>query len=159
MMKFSQMINEEQSSRFKVSLDLHGVIDVMPEFFSFLSNAIVEAGGEVHVVTGGTLSDKLEEKIKTFGIRYTHIFSVYQYLLDSGAPSSGTIQFPDGSIQKKFEGNVWDTVKGDYCRKNNITLHIDDTMIYNDFFTTPFARFWSHNNMPKSSHREIRHMD
>lgn len=159
MIKFSHMINESQTTKFKLSLDFHGVIDVMPDFFAFLSNAVIEAGGEIHIVTGGTLTDKLENQLKSYGIRWTHIFSVYQHLVETGAVSVGSVQFPDGGIQKKFDGETWDSVKGNYCKENNISLHIDDTMIYNDFFSTPFARFWSHSNNPKSSHREIRHMD
>lgn len=48
--------------KFKLSLDLHGVIDALPEFLSFITHAVVNAGGEVHVLTGGTLSPKMEEE-------------------------------------------------------------------------------------------------
>ena len=30
---------------------------------------------------------------------------------------------------------------------------------YNDYFTTPFCRLWSHNNQPKSPHKDVRHLD
>ena len=29
----------------------------------------------------------------------------------------------------------------------------------NQYFKTPFARLWTHNNNPKSSHKDLRHID
>ena len=147
------------SKNFKLGLDLHGVIDSIPDEFKFLSNAIVSAGGEVHILTGGSWTDELENQVISYGIRWTHKFSVYDHLIEIDSNTIGEIQFPDGTIQKKFEDGLWDHVKADYCKKHNISLHIDDTLIYNDFFQTPFARLWSHNQKPKASHKDVRHMD
>lgn len=158
MIKFSHMISESETTKFKLGLDVHGVIDSMPKEFAFLTNAIVSAGGEVHILTGGSWSTELENQLKSFGIKWTNHFSVYDHLLKT-AKVVGEIQFPDGTVQKKFEDGVWDNVKGDYCRDNNISLHIDDTLIYNEHFTTPYARLWTHTNTPKSSHKDIRHLD
>ena len=160
MIKFSEMINEEASSGvFKLGLDIHGVVDSMPEFFSFLTDSFVKNGGEVHLITGGHWNEDFEKQLNEFGVKWTHKFSVYDHLIETGAGITGEIQFPDGTIQKKFENGLWDHVKADYCKKNNISLHIDDTLIYNDFFQTPFARLWSHNQKPKASHKDVRHMD
>ena len=158
--KFTNMIKESNSgSKFKLGLDLHGVIDALPEQFAFLTNAIISAGGEVHILTGGSWDRELEEQVKSYGVKWTHKFSVYDHLIKTGAKVTGEIQFPDGTIQKKFEDGAWDDVKANYCRDNNISLHIDDTLIYNDHFTTPFARLWTRNNRPKASHKDVRHLD
>lgn len=143
----------------KISLDIHGVIDSMPELFSFLSESIVNNGGEVHIVTGGRWDEKLEKQLIKLNIKWTHKFSVYDYLKENGAEQNGKIQFPDGTIQRKFNDEDWDKVKSDYCREHNISLHIDDTLAYNNYFTTPFARLWSHSGQSKSSHKEVRHLD
>lgn len=143
----------------KFSFDIHGCIDALPEVFSFLTKAIVDARGEVHIVTGGTWSKELEDQLKQSGIVWTHKFSVYDHLIETNVKIVGEIKFPDGTIQKKFEDGYWDLAKSDYCLKNNICLHIDDTLIYNDFFKTPFARLWTHNSKPKSSHKDVRHLD
>ena len=103
----------------------------MPDFFAFLTDSIVKNDGEVHIITGGIWSPELEEMLKSHGVKWTHSFSVYDYLIEN-AKTIGEIQFPDGTIQKKFENGVWDGVKGDYCREHNISLHLDDTLIYND---------------------------
>lgn len=42
MIKFSSIVNENSKDTFKVGLDIHGVIDAMPEFFSFLSESIIK---------------------------------------------------------------------------------------------------------------------
>ena len=154
--KFSNITTTD--SKFKIGLDVHGVIDALPESFSFLSNAIIKAGGEVHVITGGSWNDELEAQLDKLKIKWTHGFSVYDFLIENKTPIIGEVQFPDGVIQKKFEGDAWDKVKANYCKENGINLHLDDTLIYNDYFTTPFARLWSHNGKTKSPKKDIRHL-
>jgi hypothetical protein len=162
MIKFSDMLNESlegSGSKFKLGLDIHGVCDSMPELFSFLTDSFIKNGGEVHIITGGHWNDDFESLLNSLGVKWTHKFSVYDYLIESGSKITGEIQFPDGTIQKKFENEAWDGAKSNYCRENNISLHIDDTLIYNNFFTTPFARLWTHSNNPKASHKDVRHID
>lgn len=159
MKKFTHMVNEELSGKFKLGLDIHGVVDSMPEFFSFLTDSFINNGGEVHIITGGRWDVEFEKQLNDFGIKWTHKFSVYDYLKESDYEVIGKVQFPDGTIQKKFKNEDWDKVKGQYCKDNGINLHIDDTLIYNNFFSTPFARLWSHNGKPKYTNKDIRHID
>ena len=142
--KFSQ-ITEDSSHKWKIGLDCHGVIDSMPEFFSFLTNAVVNAGGEVHIITGGiTRADK--SILQKYNIKYTHFFSITDYHNDLGTPTSG--KHPKYGFPM-IDDVEWDKTKGDYCKRMGIDLHIDDTLAYNEFFSTPFCRLWSHNNHPK----------
>jgi hypothetical protein len=159
MKKFTSMINEELSGKFKLGLDVHGVIDGMPDFFSFLTDSFIKNGGEVHIITGGRWDSDFEKQLNDFGIKWTHKFSVYDYLKDSDAEVIGKVQFPDGTIQKKFKNEDWDKIKGQYCKENAINLHIDDTLIYNNFFETPFGRLWTHSGQQKAPHKDVRHMD
>jgi hypothetical protein len=143
----------------KIGLDLHGVIDAVPEFFSELTKVIVDSGNEVHIITGGSWKEEnLEEDLKKMGIRWTHYFSVYDHLLESGTKIIGDVTFPDGKIQKRFENGHWDQCKGDYCKEHNISLHLDDTLIYNEYFQTPFARMCTHNGNHKKGHKSHRHL-
>lgn len=158
MLKFTNLIQENTTSKFNIGLDIHGVINTIPEFFAFLTDSIIKNGGNVHIITGGTWNKNLQDEVDRYNIKYTHVFSVYDYLIESNANQIGSISFEDGTIQRKFEDEQWDRVKGEYCSKNNIMMHIDDTLIYNEYFTTPFCRFWSHNNKPKASHKSIRHI-
>jgi hypothetical protein len=156
--KFSK-ITESNSTKYKLGLDVHGVIDAIPDFFAFLSESIVKNNGQVHILTGGSWTKELELQLLNYGIKWTHKFSAYDHLIDVGTKIVGEVQFPDGTIQKKFEDGAWDKVKAEYCREHSISLHIDDTLIYNDFFSTPFCRLWTHNNKLKASHKDVRHLD
>ena len=104
--KFSEMVNESKSSNQKIGLDIHGVINTLPEFFTFLADSFIKNGGEVHIITGGSWTKKLDDKIKSIGIKYTHKFSVYDHLIEVGEPTIGQIEFPDGTIQMKFDDNI-----------------------------------------------------
>jgi len=157
--KFSEMVNESATSKMKLGIDVHGVIDAMPEFFSFLTDSFVKNGGEVHIITGGSWTDELESEIKSYGVKFTHVFSVYDFLVKSDSVVMGKIEFPDGTIQNKFRNEDWDVVKANYCKDNGITLHLDDTMAYNEFFSTPFSRLWSHSGQSKKPHKDVRHMN
>jgi hypothetical protein len=159
MKKFTTMVSENLSNNFKLGLDIHGVVDSMPEFFSFLTDSFIKNGGEVHIITGGRWDVEFEQMLNQFNIKWTHKFSVYDYLKESDCEVIGMVQFPDGTFQKKFKNEDWDKVKGQYCKEMGIDLHIDDTLIYNNFFSTPFARLWTHSGQPKSSHKDVRHMD
>jgi hypothetical protein len=156
--KFSK-ITESNSPKYKLGLDVHGVVDALPGFFAFLTDSVIKNGGEVHILTGGSWTDELESQLLSYGVKWTHKFSVYDHLIEVGTRIVGEIQFPDGTIQKKFEDGAWDKVISEYCNEHSISLHIDDTLIYNDFFTTPFCRLWTHNNKPKASHKDVRHLD
>jgi hypothetical protein len=154
------MVNEEMGGgKFKLGLDIHGVVDAMPEFFSFLTDSFIKNGGEVHIITGGRWDSEFEKQLNDFGVNWTHKFSVYDYLKESDAEVIGKVQFPDGTIQKKFKNEDWDSVKSQYCKENGIDLHIDDTLIYNNFFSTPFARLWTHSGQSKAPHKDVRHID
>jgi len=154
------MVNEEMGGgKFKLGLDIHGVVDAMPEFFSFLTDSFIKNGGEVHIITGGRWDSEFEKQLNDFGVKWTHKFSVYDYLKESDAEVIGKVQFPDGTIQKKFKNEDWDSVKSQYCKENGIDLHIDDTLIYNNFFSTPFARLWTHSGQSKAPHKDVRHID
>lgn len=140
--------------KFKLGIDVHGVIDAIPKEMAFLTEAIISAGGEVHVLTGSTLDAKTYSELEKSGVKYTHVFSVYDNLVFNGKPSHGEIVFPDGVRQLKFSDDDWDRVKGDYCARHRISLHMDDTLAYNDHFLTPFARVWTHNGKVKASHKK-----
>ncbi len=141
---------------FKLGIDWHGVLDAVPEIISFLAKAVIAQGGEVHIITGMTWTPLCIDKLKELDIPFTHSFSIFDYHREIGTEIIGHhVKF---NIPK-IDDDVWDRTKGDYCRDHEITLHIDDTQIYNNNFTTPFARLWTHNNAPKGEHKDNRHLN
>jgi len=108
----------------KIALDIHGVIDQEPEFFSWLSRRLKLKEWEIHILTGGRYVHN-EKLLKEWNIHYDHFFSITDYHLNLGTPMlPGTC---DGEVCVTDE--LWDCVKGEYCGENNIILslmiHID----------------------------------
>lgn len=153
MRQFSK-ITESSNNKIRIGIDIHGVIDSLPDLFSFLSAAIISAGGEVYILTGSKV-EQAKTELKKYNISYSHIFSIQDHHEKLGTPTNGThpkYGFP------MISDEYWDKTKGDFCRENNIDLMIDDTLSYNNNFTTPFARLWSHNSHPKID-KDTRHLD
>jgi len=124
---------------FKVSLDIHGVIDELPVFFSAFSKSLVDSGMELHIVTGGSI-ERAKRELKLHNITYTHLFSILDYHVENGTPTFGNhpkYGFP------MIDDAIWDQTKSKYCEDHDIDLHIDDTVAYGDSFTTPFSKLWT----------------
>jgi len=119
--------------KLKIGLDIHGICDAKPEFFSELSRLFVNAGHDVHIITGRRVSDGALDEIKDLGLSYTHFFSISDYHVEKG-----TKVWEDDDGNPWLEGELWDRTKGDYCAKHNIDFHIDDTARYGDYFKTTF---------------------
>lgn len=126
--------------KIKLGIDIHGVINEMPEFFASLTKALVDAGHEVHILTGPQHDEKLEAELKSYGISWTHIFSIVSYHQEKGT----AIRY-DKKGDAFLDDYAWDRAKGDYCIKHQIDLHLDDSDIYSYFFKTPYARIFSKN--------------
>lgn len=133
----------------KLGLDLHGVISDIPEVFKFIMESIIKNGGEVHILTG-TTTIKAVKELSDLGFRpgvhYNHLFSIVDYHLEEGTKITG---YHEKFQNPEFDDELWDKTKGDYCKENEIGLHIDDSLIYKDHFSTPFARLWTLTNTPK----------
>jgi len=130
---------------FKLGLDFHGVIDDLSDEFKILAESLIKNGQEVHIITGGSWKE-VKPLIDKIGIKYTHYFSIRDYHDNLGTSTNG--------FHKKYgfpliDNDIWNRTKGDYCRENNISLHIDDTIQYDEYYTTPFARLWTKNKNKK----------
>lgn len=119
---------------FKLGLDIHGVIDSDPKFFSLLTNILKgHPEIEVHIITGGRFHEE-RENLKNWGIEFDEFFSIYDY-----HDSLGTAVWKDNKGDVRMLDDAWDVTKSDYCRREGISIMIDDTLKYGEF-------------MPKSTH-------
>jgi UDP:flavonoid glycosyltransferase YjiC (YdhE family) len=123
----------------KIGLDLHGVIDARPQFFAELSQALVQAGHEVHILTGPPVTDELKDELASYGVVYTHLFSIVDYHREKKTPG----MFQDAKGNWWLDPYNWDKTKAEYCTEHSIELHFDDSESYKYFFKTPYARFFS----------------
>ena len=120
----------------KLGLDIHGVIDSRPEFFSALTKALIGAGWEIHIMTGGSIKEgTVIQELMDCGVSYTHILSIYDHLKEIGAKTNSELGI---ASRYPFPDETWNTVKAQYCVENGIDMHIDDMPEYLEHFTTPF---------------------
>lgn len=120
----------EKPGRFKLGLDYHGVLDTAPEFFRELSFLTISAGGEVHILTGCMDTPQLREEIEKLQVPFTKLFSIPTYHL-----SIGTKVWEDDRGPWMDE-ETWCRTKGEYCKREGIVIHIDDSPRYGQYFTS-----------------------
>lgn len=115
----------------KIGIDVHGVIDSAPEVFSRLTRKLSMQGHEIHIITGRELCDELLQKLDTMKITYHKIFSITSYHKEIGTPMT----FKNGdSSQPLISPSEWDKTKGEYCSREHINMHIDDSTVYGNHF-------------------------
>lgn len=120
----------------KIGIDVHGVADSSPHLFSELSRILVDNGHEVHILTGAEHTEELEHEIRyILGLSFTHFFSTTSHHKNAGTE----ITYIDGNPY--MDNKIWNRAKAEYCRKNDIQLHIDDSDVYGKYFKTPYAKF------------------
>lgn len=112
----------------KVGIDIHGVIDAVPERFKKLTRILVAGGAEVHIVTGSRRDQAIDKLLSDNEIQFTHYFSIVDYLVDSGVD----IEWRNG--KPYADEKKWNSAKRNYCEQQNIDLMIDDSPIYRDTF-------------------------
>jgi hypothetical protein len=124
--------------KFKLGLDIHGVIDSDPDFFSTLTKILKgHPEVEVHIITGGHFH-KEKENLENWGIEYDEFFSIYDYHYSKGTPT-----WYDTKGDERMDELEWDKTKGEYCAREGITIMIDDTYKYSKYMpeTTHFYHY------------------
>lgn len=142
----------------KIGLDLHGVISDMPDFFRNFAKMVVQGYGQLHIITGTSTINAIEELNKfgfKAGVHYTHLFSILDYHIMNDTP---IVDYNTDYGNPEFDHKSWDETKGKYCEREKIDIHFDDSVAYERHFTTPFARVWTNTNTPKENKPE-RHLD
>lgn len=123
----------------KLGLDFHGVVEAYPKFFQPITKTLINAGHQVHIITGAKYSEEIYYKLNyECGLLkgYTHFFSIVDHHTKQGT----NIWYDEKETPWMDEG-TWNKTKSYYCERENINLHIDDSMKYLEHFTTPFVHF------------------
>lgn len=116
----------------KIGLDFHGVITDNPAYFKELANLAIAKGYEIHVISGGPQLTIIEF-LNKWEIKYTAVFAIVDFYDAQGQVSF----FENGEF--KVRDSLWNRAKAEYCERNKIDLHIDDTARYSQGFKTPFC--------------------
>lgn len=123
-----------RKNRIKIGLDFHGVINANPEFFSNFTHLAVDEGDEIHVITGGP-AHIIKKLLDEWNIAYTTIFAILDFyeVLDK------VQYFADGEFH--VDDKLWNSAKANYCKEHCINIHIDDSSIFKQWFSTPYCLF------------------
>lgn len=113
----------------KFGFDIHGVLDTYPAVYAAMTQALVAAGHEVHVITGAVWTEEESTKLKNWGITWTHWFSITTYHEEKGDVK---VDWVDG--KPWMDAAVWNRTKADYCKEHNISWLIDDSPVYGQYF-------------------------
>ena len=115
----------------KVGLDVHGVIGKDPDLFATLTHKLVENNHEVHILTGRELCTELIDRLHGFGVIYNQIFSITSYHKKIGTH----IVYKDNDpTQPLIAPPKWNRTKADYAKRVGLNIHIDDSIIYGEYF-------------------------
>ena len=120
----------------RIGLDIHGVVSANPQFWSTLTKLLIDAGHEIHVLTGHPVNHVLLQKLKRWKLHYTHIFSI----VDEHR-KRGTKMWQNKKGHWFMSAKDWNPTKAEYCRVHKVQVHIDDSDTYGTFFTTPYAHY------------------
>jgi hypothetical protein len=112
----------------KIGLDIHGVIDLYPEYLSHLATVWISKGYEVHIVTGQEL-DHVQPILMDADIPYSHFFSIVEYHKEQG-----TQMWMDEKETWWMDGQVWEETKGNYAGRVGLDIHFDDSKRYGQHF-------------------------
>jgi len=119
----------------KLGLDVHGVVDTFPEVFRKLAQSIIDAGGEVHIITGMTYEDAVKlEGFEELGVPYTHFFSIVEQLTEDGVKIDWLPYGDGGRLLPYAPNEFWDPAKANYCDRVGIDMLIDDSAVYGEHF-------------------------
>lgn len=115
----------------KIGLDIHGVIDRDPDFFATFILLLRAEGHEVHILTGREISNKLINKLNDQSIAYDQLFSITSYHKEIGTH----IAYKNGDrTQPLIAPPKWDRTKADYAERVMLDFHIDDSLVYGQYF-------------------------
>lgn len=121
-----------QNLKIRIGLDVHGVIDEDPVFFSELSQVIHERGGSIFIVTGREKCKELVEEIEYYKVVYTDILSITSYQKVLGTPVS---YLDDRKSQPLMDPKIWNPTKAMLCATAGIHIMVDDSLIYEKYFS------------------------
>ena len=109
----------------KFGFDYHGVADTHQDVYGAITRALLDAGHEVHIITGYQPNFGVTTDLTASGIVWTHWFSIVQYHIDLG---EYPVEFRDG--KPWLDGEVWDREKAEYCEREGIAMLIDNSPSY-----------------------------
>lgn len=128
------LATERADTKSKIGVDFHGVINTRPDFFREFCREALKIGLEVYIISGGP-RETILAYLNQYRIPYTKLWCIYDYY-----EQRHQVEFyDDGSFHVADE--LWNKAKAEYCKEQNVCVHIDDSAIYGREFATPYCRY------------------
>ncbi len=125
---------QQADTKPKIGVDFHGVINTKPDFFREFCRAALKIGLEVYIISGGP-RETILSYLNQYQIPYTKLWCIFDYY-----EQRHQVEFyDDGSF--RIDDELWNKAKAEYCKEQNICIHIDDSAIYGREFVTPYCRY------------------
>lgn len=115
----------------KLGLDYHGVITEANSFLAERAKSAIQAGAEVHILTGASFTKEFQEELRGHGfekgVHFTHFFSIQDHLRETGIPvhMRGGLPYADAL--------AWDMAKGEYILFEGLNAIWDDSPMYGKY--------------------------
>ena len=131
----------------KVGIDIHGVIDKDPEFFSILTHKLIRNFYQVHIITGVEHTSNIVKQLDNFGVIWTNFFSITSYHKEIKT----LMTYKNSDLtQPVIDNELWNITKAHYCCKEKIDIHIDDSKEYEKYFWTINTQYMRYSEQIKS---------
>jgi hypothetical protein len=128
--------------KFRIGIDIHGVLDHHPEKFIKLAKCILvlqnfySTDVQVHIISGPKKETIMKElswlcrKHNQSRPFWTEVHSIVDYIKENDIPHYYT---DDGHLWTKDKSD-WDRVKGKIAKDLDLDLHFDDSAEYEEHF-------------------------
>lgn len=118
----------------KLGIDYHGVLNTNPLFFRQFNTLALQNRHQIFIISGSKQQD-VQAYLNRHDIPFSYIFS----LLDYFEVRDLVTFYDNGSFFVPDE--LWNKAKAQFCAANNISVHIDDSVLYGTYFKTPFCLY------------------
>ncbi len=118
----------------KIGIDFHGVISAAPGIFAVFCHEIRKLGIKVYIISGGPKKD-IVRYLAEHQVEYDEVWAILDFYERQGKVE----YFSDGSF--KVDTALWNKAKGEYCEREGIRFHIDDSNVYGRYFATPYCQY------------------
>ena len=119
---------------YKIGVDFHGVISAQPQEFATFCHEIRARGVKVYIISGGP-KDAVIDFLDRYNIEYDCVWAILDYCVELGI----AVEYDAEGFHIPTE--IWDKAKADYCAKERIQFHIDDSNVYGRHFVTPYCQY------------------
>lgn len=133
-------------SKFKIGIDIHGVLDTHTEYFKSICKSMSKQECcEVHIITGSP-KNEISDWLENNGIKYDHFYSITDDLISKGYEHEYRRCFKTNTMKGPFfNKEVWNKAKSIYCDANDINIMYDDNIDYLKYMN-PLKTLWIHVN-------------